>query len=59
MTTKEPFTEADALRLLPEAERIEGTDVIVQAPDYGGHAFPAGLVRRDDGAMMQPNLRRN
>jgi hypothetical protein len=31
-----PFTEADALRLLPDAERIEGTDVTAAAPSKVG-----------------------
>ena len=54
MTTKEPFTETDALRLLPDAERVEGTDVVVPESFNIGHTFASGLVRRSDGAMMPP-----
>jgi hypothetical protein len=52
--TMDPFTEADALRLLPDAERAEGTDVVAPIPLRVGHAFASGLVRRKDGAMVPP-----
>lgn len=52
--TKEPFSEADAGRLLPDAERVEGTDVVVLEPLNVGHTFASGLVRRSDGAMPPP-----
>jgi hypothetical protein len=51
--TKEPFTEGDALQLLPDAERVEGTEVSMPAPREG-HTLASGLVRRADGAMMPP-----
>ena len=50
--TKDHLTEVDALRLLPGAERVEGTDVVAPIPTWG-HAFASGLVRREDGAMVQ------
>ena len=37
--TKEPFNEADARRLLPDAERVEGTDDVAPIPARAGHAF--------------------
>jgi len=52
--TKEPFTESDARSLLPDAERVIGTEVFVPTSARLGLAFASGLVRRDDGAMMQP-----
>lgn len=52
VVTKEPFTEADALRLLPEAVRVEGTDVVVPARSCAGHCFASGLTRNENGAMM-------
>jgi hypothetical protein len=51
--TKEPFTESEARSLLPDAERVEGTEVELPVRSFG-HSKPAGLVRRADGAMMQP-----
>ncbi len=37
--TKEPFNEFDARQLLPDAERVEGTEVVVPAPSKVGHGF--------------------
>ena len=50
--TSEPFTEKDALRPLPDAERVEGTETVVPVRQ-GGHSFASGLVCRD-GAMVAP-----
>lgn len=55
--TKAPFNERDARCLLPDAERVEGTDVVVPEPLNVGHTFASGLVRRSDGAMMPPPQR--
>lgn len=51
--TLEPFTEQDALRLLPDAERIEGTETVVPVRQ-GGHSFASGLVQNANGAMGAP-----
>ena len=57
--TKEPFTDSEARSLLPDAGRVDGTEVVVPTPARVGHAFASGLVRRDDGAMMQPEFNGN
>ena len=57
LITKESFNETDARRLLPDAERVEGTDFVVPASSKMGHTFASGLVRRSDGPMMAPTQR--
>ena len=52
--TKEPFAESDALRLLPDAERVEGSEVVAPVPTVR-HAFASGLIRREDGALVPPD----
>jgi hypothetical protein len=51
--TKEPFTEADARRLLADAERVDGSEVTAEHSGHIGWGFASGLVRREDGAMVQ------
>jgi len=53
VTTKDHFTEAEALRIFPEPERVEGSQVLVEPSGHIGWGFASGLVRRDDGAMVQ------
>ena len=50
VVTKEHFTEAEALRIFPEPERVEGSQVLAEHVGWG---LPADMVRRDDGAMVQ------
>lgn len=53
VTTKDHFTQAEALRIFPDAERVEGSHRCVEPTGHVGWAFPSGLVRRADGAMVQ------
>ena len=53
--TSEPVTEMDALRLLPDAERIEGTETLVPVR-RGEHSFASGLVQNANGAMAAPRV---
>ena len=53
MTTKDHFTEAEALRIFPEPERVEGSQVVVDEAGHVGWGFASGLVRHEDGAMVQ------
>jgi hypothetical protein len=53
--TKDHLTEAGALRIFPEAERVEGSEVVAEDTGHIGWGFSAGLVRRDDGAMVPPD----
>ena len=52
MTTKDRFTEADALHIFPDAERVEGSALRVESTGQVGCAFASELVRRDDGATV-------
>jgi hypothetical protein len=51
--TKDHFTEAMALRIVPDAERVEGSQVVAADGGHAGWCFASGLVRREDGAMVQ------
>ena len=53
VTTKDHFTEAEALRIFPEPERVEGSQVLADDAGHVGWGFASGLVRCDDGAMVQ------
>ena len=46
-------TEAEALRIFPEPERVEGSQVAADDAGHIGWGFASGLVRREDGAMVQ------
>ncbi len=48
VTTKDHFTEAELLRLLPDADRVEETDVVARIPAVG-HRATSGLTRREAG----------
>ena len=54
IVTKDHFTEAEARRIFPDAERVEGSQVVAADGGHAGWCFASGLVRRDDGAMVQP-----
>lgn len=51
------MTEADAQARHPGCTKVEGSLEIRQFEPDTGHSMPAGLVRRDDGAMMPPTDR--
>jgi hypothetical protein len=51
--TKDHFTEAEALRVFPEPERMEGSRAVAEGGGHVGRGFASGLVRREDGAMVQ------
>ena len=51
--TKDHFTEAEALRIFPNPERVEGSRVVAANDEHVGWGFASGLVRREDGAMVQ------
>jgi hypothetical protein len=53
VTTKDHFTVAEAQRIFPDAERVEGSQVVAEAGGHAGWGFASGLVVREDGAMMQ------
>jgi len=55
VTTKDHFTEAEVLRIFPDAERVVGSEVVAEDAGHIGWGFSAGLVRRDDGAMVRPD----
>jgi hypothetical protein len=52
-TTRWRMTEAEARERLIDPEPVEHGALTVE-PIVGGHSMPAGLVRRDDGALMPP-----
>ena len=52
VTTKDHFIETEALRIFPEPERVEGSQVVAANAWHIGWGFASGLVRRDDGAMI-------
>ena len=51
--TKDHFTETEALRIFPEPERVEGSQAVAECGGHVGWGFSAGLVRREDGAIVQ------
>jgi hypothetical protein len=53
VTTKDHFTEAEARRIFPDPERVEGSQVVADRGGHVGWGFSSGLVRREDGAMVQ------
>jgi len=53
VTTKDHFTEAEALRIFPDAERVDESKVPAEHMGHVGRGFASGLVRRGDGAMVQ------
>ena len=53
VTTKDHFTEAEARRIFPDAGRVEGSRVVAENGGHVGWGFASGLVRREDGAMVQ------
>lgn len=57
--TKDHFTEAEALRIFPDAERVEGSLAVAADAGHIGWGFSAGLVRREDGAMVPPAGKRD
>ncbi len=42
VTTKDHFTEAAALRILPEPARVEGSQVLAKHAGHVGWAFASG-----------------
>jgi hypothetical protein len=52
--TKDHFTVSEALRIFPEPECVEGSKVIAENVGHIGWGFASGLVRREDGVMVQP-----
>lgn len=52
--TKDHFNEAEALRIFRDAERVDGSLVVAEDSGHIGWGFASGLVRRQDGAMVQP-----
>lgn len=55
VVTLDHFTEAEALRLFRDPERVEGSEVLAERSEHVGWGLPSGLVRREsDGAMMPP-----
>lgn len=59
--TRDHFTEAEARCILPDVERVEGSQVVAARAGHIGWCFPSGLVTRDDGVMVQrdsPDLAR-
>ena len=53
VTTMDHFSEAEAQRIFPDAERVEGSRVAAVNSRHFGWGFASGLVRREDGAMVQ------
>jgi len=53
VTTTNHFTEAEALRILADTERVEGLQVEAKHCWHVGRGFASGLVRCEDGAMEQ------
>ena len=53
VTTKDRFTEAEALRIFPDAERVEGSEVVVEHFGHIGWSFTSNLLRREDGVIVQ------
>ena len=51
------MTELEAQKRHPGCAKVEGTLEIREFERDTGHTFPSGLVRRADGAMMQPERR--
>jgi hypothetical protein len=47
------MTEQDAQKRHPGCVRVKGTLEIRKFERDTGHTFASGLVRREDGAMMQ------
>lgn len=50
--TKDHFTEAEALRIFRDAERVDGSLLAVEPSGHIGWGFASGLVSREDGAMV-------
>lgn len=51
--TKDHFTEAEALRIFRDAERVDGSQVAADDAGHVGWGFASGLLTREDGAMVQ------
>jgi hypothetical protein len=45
--------EPAAAHIFPDAERVEGSLVVAGHIGHVGWGFASGLVRRDDGAMVE------
>lgn len=54
VVTLDRFTDAEALRLFHDPERVEGSEMVAEPRPHRGWGFASGLVRRDDGAMLPP-----
>ena len=53
VVTRDHFTEAEARRIFPDAERVEGSQIEAERCGHVGWCFPSGLVTRDDGVKVQ------
>ena len=53
VTTKNHFSEAEAHRNFPDAQRVEGSLLVAERGGHLGCGFASGLTRREDGAMVQ------
>lgn len=53
VTKKDHVTEAEALRIFPEPERVEGSQVVAESSGHVAWPFASGLLRREDRAMVQ------
>jgi hypothetical protein len=56
VTTKDHFTEAEALRLLPDADRAEETDVVARIAVVG-RRVASGLTRREAAEYAATGIR--
>lgn len=57
-TTRHRLSESDARATLRDPVRVESSLLVIDPRPHGtGWRFASGLVRRDDGAMMQPDPR--
>ena len=53
--TLDHFTEAEALRLFRDAERVEGSEVLAEPHGHVGWGFGPGAVRRESVGAMMPS----
>jgi uncharacterized membrane protein YagU involved in acid resistance len=51
--TKDHFSEAEALCVIPDAGRVEGSEVVVEHFGHIGWSFTSNLLRREDGVIVQ------
>lgn len=49
VVTLDHFTETEALRIFPEPERVEGSEVLTECGGHVGWGFGPGIERHADG----------